>query len=438
MKVLVSAYACEPGGGSEPGAGWAWVRAAALHHEVWLLTRANNAPLIEEALAREGGLRLHPVYLDLPAHLRRWKRGSRGVHLYYLLWQALALREGRRLEREHHFDVAHHLTFAVDWMPAAVAWIPGVPLVWGPVGGSARSPRGLWHWLGLRGAVREVVREGLTRVMRRVAGDPTARRAAIVVAQNREVLARFRASGLVALEPNVALDLPALGQGGRGGPESPRAAYAGRLLPLKGLRLALDCLARPELAAWSLDIFGDGPEREALQRRAKRSGVEARVAFHGQRPREEVRRAIASADAFLFPSLHDAAGWSVGEALVAGTPVVCLDRGGPAVLVESGPGIAVASQGDVVAGLARALAAAPALATAEATRSARATWSSGRLPELVDSLYRIASSSGVQQGSRIAESAAPESWHQTVPAPAPAPDGGCAAQHTRRVSEPGG
>ena len=50
MKILVSAYACEPGKGSEPGAGWLWARAAARRHEVWVLTRANNREAIEAAL----------------------------------------------------------------------------------------------------------------------------------------------------------------------------------------------------------------------------------------------------------------------------------------------------------------------------------------------------------------------------------------------------
>jgi allantoicase len=85
MKVLISAYACEPGKGSEPGAGWEWSRAAALEHEVWVLTRTKNALAIERALANEPHLRLHPVYIDLPAWARFWKRGQRGVHLYYLL-----------------------------------------------------------------------------------------------------------------------------------------------------------------------------------------------------------------------------------------------------------------------------------------------------------------------------------------------------------------
>ena len=39
-----------------------------------------------------------------------------------------------------------------------------------------------------------------------------------------------------------------------------------------------------------------------------------------------------AADVLLFPSLREEAGWVVVEALAAGIPVICLDRGGPPVL----------------------------------------------------------------------------------------------------------
>ena len=48
MKVLLSAYACEPNKGSEPGVGWNWaIEIARLGHKVWVLTRANNQPSID-------------------------------------------------------------------------------------------------------------------------------------------------------------------------------------------------------------------------------------------------------------------------------------------------------------------------------------------------------------------------------------------------------
>ena len=39
LKIFVSAYACEPGMGSEIGVGWHWVLEMSKYFELWVLTR---------------------------------------------------------------------------------------------------------------------------------------------------------------------------------------------------------------------------------------------------------------------------------------------------------------------------------------------------------------------------------------------------------------
>jgi glycosyltransferase involved in cell wall biosynthesis len=385
MKVLISAYACEPGAGSEPGAGWTWARAAARHHEIWLLTRANNREPIESALRAEGLPSIHPVYVDLPPWSTKWKKGQRGIRSYYFLWQRRALWVARRLHRQIRFDVAHHLTLAVDWMPAGVSRIPGLPFVWGPVGGTTGVPRCLWRWLGLRGCLLEAARELITRPMRFVFGDAVARRAALVVAQNRDVAARFAArASAVVVEPNVAFDAGLTTRARCPVRNGGRALFVGRLLPWKGMRLALAALVEEPASQWRLDVYGDGPERPTLERMAARLGLSERVTFHGLRPRAEILDALSTVDALLFPSLHDAAGWSVGEALALGCPVVCLDRGGPPLLIGEQGGVAVPASGTVARELAQAL--------EQVVRipSFRLSWGEDRLPDLLDEWYERA------------------------------------------------
>ena len=47
MKVLLSAYACEPGQGSERGIGWGWAQQTAGFHDVWVVTSGEQQPAIE-------------------------------------------------------------------------------------------------------------------------------------------------------------------------------------------------------------------------------------------------------------------------------------------------------------------------------------------------------------------------------------------------------
>lgn len=388
MRVLISAYACEPGSGSEPGVGWAWTQAAAeAGHEVWLVTRKNNAQRIKVALGTYPGLDVRPIYYDLPDRLRRWKRGRRGGRTYYLLWQLSVRRLLQRLHAEHGFHVAHHLTFAIDWMPAAAIGLPGLPSVWGPVGGSGSVPCNLYRWLGLKGATYEVIREVAVSLVRSHIGYRVARAATLVIAQNSDVAANFRHVATdLTVEPNVAISA-SVAVSVAPGPEyryfSNQMVFVGRLIPLKGLALAVAALSiLPE--PWGLLVVGEGPDRLRCERLASRLGVRERVRFCGSVHREEVWRALVTSDVLILPSMHDSAGWVMGEAGAAGTPVVCLALGGPRTMAEKGGGIAVETK-DPVKHLARAVRLADSGGFVNSVR-----WSDRRLAKIVDEWYRQA------------------------------------------------
>jgi glycosyltransferase involved in cell wall biosynthesis len=80
-----------------------------------------------------------------------------------------------------------------------------------------------------------------------------------------------------------------------------------------------------------------------LERLASELGVHRAVGFLGALPRSEVIEKLTECDVLLHPSLHDSAGWVCLEAMAAGRPVVCLDLGGPSLLVAHETGIKVAA-----------------------------------------------------------------------------------------------
>lgn len=381
LHVLVSAYACGPGAGPEAGAGWAFATAAAVHHDVVVVTRTRFRDAIEQRRASDTELAAHLTveYLDLPPRVMALKRRGVDLYWYYAAWQHLLAQRARALHARHPFDVVHHVTFANDWMPCGAAEVRGPGFVWGPVGGASRVPlRTVGRWLGVRGYVTELVRVVATGLPRRIWGDRAARRAALVVAQNDDVAQRFREFGPVVVEPNAALtELPARAQTRQGHV----VVFTARLLAWKGGRLAVAALAQPPLADWRLDVYGTGYEEAAMRRMARRLGVEGRVRFLGERPRAEVLDAFAHADALLFPSMHDQAGWVAAEASAIGCPVVCLPLGGPPLLAARNARV-VPVEGDLVANLAL-----------EVSRAARLpgvahhTWDAGRLPDLLQRWY---------------------------------------------------
>jgi glycosyltransferase involved in cell wall biosynthesis len=110
---------------------------------------------------------------------------------------------------------------------------------------------------------------------------------------------------------------------------APRLLAAGRLHPNKGFALLLDALAMTR--ELRLDIAGDGPLRQPLERLAQQLGIADRVAFLGWR--DDVPALLARADIFVCPSLHEPLGNVVIEAWAAELPVIATASDGPTALI---------------------------------------------------------------------------------------------------------
>jgi len=345
LRVLLVAYACEPGRGSEPGAGWNSAVSLASYCSVWVLTRENNRGAIESELQRNPVEHLHFVYFDLPPWTRFWKRGQRGVQLYSYLWQAAAAKIARDIVQREGIDVAQHVTFVKYWAPSAVR-STGVPYIWGPVGGGEPLPRAFWTHLSWRGLVYEVSRLIAQRIAET---DPlvraTARRAAIALATTPETARRLERIGArrVEIMNDVALtpsEIRTLATVRRRSPHNRvRFLGVGRLLAWKGYDLVIRALAQSSIPDWELTLVGEGPERSRLLRLASKLGVSNRVNLVGRVDRERLLRWFAWADVFVHPSLHETGGWAVVEAMAAGLPVVGCNAGGTAQAVTEECGI---------------------------------------------------------------------------------------------------
>lgn len=383
MRVVISAYACEPGNTSERGLGWLWASAASRHHEIHLVTRRKFEPTIARALSADATLRITPIYVEPPRWLTWWKRGERGLYPFYLIWQVVAWRTISRLHRDKRFDVGHHITFALDWLPAGVAFVPELPVVWGPVGpGVTLPPLRLGRVLGARWVVAEIVRAVGTASLRQVFGRATAQRSAVVVGNNREVGEQYSRHPGFVLEQHAVVDPPLTTVVARSPSEKRHAICVGRLVTWKGLDLAIEAIARSP--GWTLSIYGTGPAEKGLRRRVARLGLDQTVRFHGSVPHLQILDAMTQADLLVFPSVRDSAPGTVAEAVTLGLPVLCLDIGGPAAMVGPGEGIRIPANSNVVAAMVECLDNPPL------RHRGSSRWSSERLGPLIDDWYNAA------------------------------------------------
>lgn len=174
--------------------------------------------------------------------------------------------------------------------------------------------------------------------------------------------AALRGYGLRAQRrlPMYAVDFAALGC--HGAPER-RPAVAGasvrllcvaRLSREKNLLSLCEALQGEALAGrFELTLVGEGPERPAIERAARRSRAPIRLL--GSVPRGRMREVFASSDALVLPSTREPWGIAVVEALGLGLPVVATPRVGSAVSLADGGGVVI-STGTDPGSLERALA----------------------------------------------------------------------------------
>ncbi|HZD30317.1 MAG TPA: glycosyltransferase family 4 protein, partial [Candidatus Angelobacter sp.] len=340
-RILLSAYACEPGKGSEPEVGWMWAtELASAGHEVWVITREANRAAIETRRQERRIPGLHFVYYDLPEWARRWKRGGKGVRWYYALWQWGAYRLARRLAESVRFDCVQHVTFVGLRGPTFMGGL-GLPFVLGPVSGGECVPRQLRSPMSPQAKLTEWVRELANRAVRI---DPVMRRS--FRQATRILLATAESKRLVPeefhekceIQIGVGLSPEYLGWSGTG-QRTPvsvlRLLYAGRLLEWKGVDLALRAVraVRTKGVAVRLTIAGQGPAEPDLRRLATELDLDDAVQWLKWVPQSELERHYQEHDALLFPSLRDSGGMVVLEALAHGLPVVCTDCGGPGQIV---------------------------------------------------------------------------------------------------------
>jgi glycosyltransferase involved in cell wall biosynthesis/predicted metal-dependent phosphoesterase TrpH len=168
-------------------------------------------------------------------------------------------------------------------------------------------------------------------------------------------------------------------------PGEVRVLYAGRLTIEKGVDLLAESFERARRRDLRLHLLlaGGGPEEDALRDR-----LGPHATFLGWLAGEDLARAYASADVFLFCSRTDTFGQVILEAQASGLPVVAVDAGGPSSLIrDRETGLLCPPDPEALADAVVELAASPVLRrrlAGPALSAARARSWRGALGELAD------------------------------------------------------
>ena len=323
MRILLEAYSCRVGEGSEPGQGWGWALALARHgHDVTVFTRPKNRA------ANQGWIAKNPTpgltFEYIPSYCGGAIERRVGKQADYVTWTRRASSRAWLMHRRKPFDVAHHVTFGTILLGSAMPRI-GVPFVYGPLGGGQLTPATARPWF--EGSWRkERVRN---TVVRATPLNPLARsavRGAVVLATNDE-------TAQLALEMGAREVLPMADTGideslisaPRTRPRGRRLIWVGSARPRKGLNLAIQTLLSSS-SETTLSVFG--PSNDIVGPLAREYGVQDRVHPAGRVPWTVVQLAYRDHDAMLFTSLRESLGGQLVEAAAAGLPIIGLDLHG--------------------------------------------------------------------------------------------------------------
>lgn len=366
MKILISAYACSPYKGSEPGVGWGFVQELSKNHDLWVIVEEEKFRVDIEVFLKENpefGKRMHLFFLRKQRNRLLRKFWPPSYYWYYRRWHEDAYRLAKRLHAEVDFDLAHQLTM-VGFREPGYLWRLGIPFVWGPIGGMGLFPWRLLPEVGVHGAFYYLGYNLFNFLQMRFSVRP-------------KVAAKAAGIGLITATPEnqrgakeywdctstllSEVGLPPTKSPTpkkRFPPDALRIVWTGQHKPGKALDLALKALAKlPADLDWELHILGQGPRTVAWQSKSVSLGVAESCHFHGWLPRDKALQMMRSCHLMLITSLRDLTSTVTVEAFALGLPIVCLDHCGFAAAVDGSCGIKVpvASTGKVISGLSAAI-----------------------------------------------------------------------------------
>lgn len=332
-KIFISAYACEPGLGSEIGVGWHWVLEMSRRFELWVLTRESNRHTIEPWIAMHPEFSgIHFLYFDLPEWARFWKRGLRGVRTYYNIWQRLTDRIVERTMKENGIQIFHHLTYGNALWPVS-AYGSRQTFIWGPIGGLETIPEDYSrHYSRKSKLIERLRRMTVSMACHSWSLKRRSRRADLILCKTeltRNLLPEdVRDRSVLFTDVAADIDVPARTASE---PHSGLCLIAvGRLDAWRGFDIAILALAEALKTSQDirLAIVGKGIDRRRLEALAVSLGVQDSVTFMGAVSQEQYRMLMAEADVVLNPSLKEGAVTVSFDAMAMGKPLVALDTTG--------------------------------------------------------------------------------------------------------------
>lgn len=344
LKVLINAYACSPGMGSEPGMAWNWVSNLAKFCELYIITEGEFRDKIEEVVPTlEQGKNMHFYYNPVSDEIRKmcWNQGDWRFYKYYKQWQWKTYQIAKEIVASHHIDVLHQLNMIGFREPGYLWEIDGIPFVWGPIGGLKQFPLAYLNNAGwkekLFNRVKNLINILQIKYDRRVSS--ALHKASILVSSipdsYRAIKKYQHIESYIIPETGCFLsdDLPLE----RFEQKEFHIMWVGKFDFRKQLPIAIKTLKESANKNIIMDIYGTGNDQQiALNKKlVKDLGIENQIVWHGNQSNSAVIKAMKKAQLFFFTSVNEDTSTVVLEAISSRLPVLCFNACGFGAVVDN-------------------------------------------------------------------------------------------------------
>ncbi len=334
LKIFVSAYACEPNLGSEIGVGWHWVLEMSKRFELWVLTRESNRKNIEAWIAEHSEFsNINFIYFDLPKWARFWKKGLRGVRLYYNIWQACTNKIVKQVMFQNDIKIFHHLTYGnALWNVSSYGQKQF--FIWGPIGGLETISSEFSSQYSEKWKLIEFTRRIAIRLLPlNFSFKKRCKNADLILCKTdiTRNLIPLQYRNKAVLQTDVAVEnYCEQPQTDERNSKKISIITVGRLDAWRGFDLCVESFAKaskinPQI---HLTIVGKGSDEIRLKKLARELNVFDKITFTGQVSTDEYKRLLADSDVVLNASLKEGAVTVSFDSMSLGKPLICLDTTG--------------------------------------------------------------------------------------------------------------
>ncbi|RLL35848.1 glycosyltransferase [Acinetobacter cumulans] len=352
MHILISAYACSPSKGSEPGVGWGFLFEISKYHKVTVITEKYEFESEIKNWLKENSDYLKNVdFHFIPRKTIKVLEKIYPPSYYwtYQKWQYDVFNYIKSHIDLSKVDIIHQLTM-VGFREPGYLWKLNKPFIWGPVGALSYFPLKLLPALNLKGKITYLVYNFLQFFDLNFKKRPKqaalyAHKIIAATAQDQlEIKKVYDRDSTLIEEVGLPLDLYEFSSQNllRRTEEPLKIVWSGLIIHRKALSIALHALAKLDPnKKWQFHIIGEGPLKDEMITLAKELNIYQNCIFHGWIPRHENLEIMKKSHLMLITSLRDLTSTVTIEAMGCGLPIICFDHCGFSGVVNNSSGIKV-------------------------------------------------------------------------------------------------